>query len=234
MYCKKVVEGKNTEKFAKKPQESISNVVRSFGFPNISQESLDRLEYLGHSLCKWGKTVNLVSRGTLDNIWVRHVIDSLQVIDKIRGTRVLDIGTGAGFPGMVIAMCTDFEVTCIDSDSKKTLFLEEVARGAQVRNIKILNQRVESLSGLDEKFMMFDTVTARAFSSLDNLIPLVKQYSGYGVFLKGKSVTEEIEKASKDYAFEYELFDSKTDPNGKLITISNVCEKRMEDNGKGI
>lgn len=225
MYCENVSEGKNTRKFAQKPQESIGTVARSFGFHDIPQESLDRLEYLGHSLCKWGKTVNLVSRGTLDNIWVRHVVDSLQIIDKIRGTRVLDIGTGAGFPGMVIAMCTDFEVTCVDSDSKKTLFLEEVARGAYVKNIKILNQRVESLSESNEKFAMFDTVTARAFSSLDNLLPLVKQYSDYGVFLKGKSVTEEIEKASKDYAFEYELFDSKIDPNGKLITISNIFEK---------
>lgn len=185
----------------------------------VSYGDVDRIEIYSYYLEKWGKSFNLVSRGTLVEFWQRHVIDSLQIIDKIKGKTVLDVGTGAGFPGMILAMCTDLEVTCVDSDFKKALFLEEVARATGVKNVRILNSRVEAVEG------KFDTVTARAFSSLSNLIPLVEKHSGYGVFLKGKTAEEEIEKARKSYFFKCELFDSKTDPNGKIVTIRDVSKK---------
>lgn len=194
----------------------------------VSDEAINKIEAYFCYLNKWGRTFNLVSRGTMIDFLNRHVIDSLQIMDKVKGNTVLDIGTGAGFPGMVLAMCTNLEVTCIDSDMKKTLFLEEMARGIGVKNVRIINQRIEKFK---EKF---DTVTARAFTSLVKLVSFAEMYSGYGVFLKGKTVTEEIEKARNDYSFKYELFDSKTDPNGKVITISSISKKRTKNNGEYI
>lgn len=185
---------------------------------NVSRETFDRLETYKSLLVKWQKALNIVSRETLGTFWSRHVLDSLQVIDKIQGKTVLDVGTGGGFPGMVLAICGDFQVTCLDSDSKKMLFLEEVARLTDTK-VKIMTLRVEEVS---EKF---DTICARGFSSLNNLVFLVLKHANYGIFLKGKKLKQELFEAQKYYDFKYEISDSKTDSSGKIIVIRNVFVK---------
>ena len=130
---------------------------------NVSRETLDKLEIYKNLLVKWQNALNIVSRGTLEAFWNRHILDSLQIIDKIQGKTVLDVGSGGGFPGMVLAICSDFQVTCVDSDSKKMLFLEEVARLTGTK-VKILTSRIEDISE------NFDTICARGFASLRKLI----------------------------------------------------------------
>ena len=185
---------------------------------NVSRETLDKLEIYKSLLVKWQNALNIVSRGTLEAFWSRHILDSLQIIDRIHGKTVLDVGSGGGFPGMVLAICGKFQVTCLDSDSKKMLFLEEVARltGTKVR---ILTARVEDISE------RFDTICARGFSSLQKLILLVLKHANCGVFLKGEKLDQELSEAQKYYNFKYEISDSKTDVTGKIIVVKDVVVK---------
>ena len=192
----------------------------------------NNLEIYKHLLLKWQKAINLVSRGTLNNIWTRHIKDSLQLIPFIKGQSVLDIGSGGGFPGMVLAIVSQeidflrqfdisntFDVTCVDSDQRKMLFLSEVARQTSTK-ISIVTDRVENIKE------SFDTVTARGFASLKILIEFTKKYSNYGVFLKGEKVNQEIEEAQKFFNFEYEIFDSATDKSGHIIVIQDIKDAK--------
>lgn len=185
---------------------------------NVSCETLDKLEIYKNLIVKWQNALNIVSRGTLGAFWSRHILDSLQIIDKIQGKTVLDVGSGGGFPGMVLAICGEFQVTCLDSDSKKMLFLEEVARLTDTK-IRILTARVENISE------RFDTICARGFSSLQKLIFFVLKHANCGVFLKGEKLDQELSEAQKYYNFKYEISDSKTDITGKIIVVRDVVVK---------
>lgn len=188
---------------------------------NVSRETFEKLIFYRKLLVKWQKAINLVSRGTLEHFWTRHVLDSLQIIEYINGKRVLDIGSGGGFPGMVIALCGNFDVTCVDSDERKMIFLEEVARVTGA-NITLKNIRIEHLEDRE-----FDVVCARGFSSLVNLLPLVEKFSKqkYGVFLKGTKILDELSEANEFFDFKYDVFDSKTDDSGCIIVVSDVFNK---------
>ncbi len=187
---------------------------------NVSRETLNKLEIYKNLLVKWQSALNIVSRGTLEAFWNRHILDSLQIIDKIQGKTVLDVGSGGGFPGMVLAICSTFQVTCVDSDSKKMLFLEEVAR-LTCTKVKILTSRIEDISE------NFDTICARGFASLRNLIFLLSKHANCGVFLKGEKLKQELADAQKYCDFKYEIFDSETDVSGKIIVVRDVVVKKI-------
>ncbi|MDR3179610.1 MAG: 16S rRNA (guanine(527)-N(7))-methyltransferase RsmG [Holosporaceae bacterium] len=185
---------------------------------NVPRGTYEKLEIYRDVLLRWQRAVNLVSRGTLDDFWQRHIIDSLQIIPFLRGKKILDIGSGGGFPGMVLAMCGNFDVTCLDSDTKKSLFLEEVARLTKT-TLNVTAERIENFSNND-----FDTVTARGFADLTNLLKYTAKHSknGYGVFPKGAKFAEEIIEAKKIYNFNCSVFDSQTNRNGKIMVIENI------------
>ena len=188
---------------------------------NVSRGTLDRLCLYQNLLEKWQKSINIVSRGTIKDFWNRHVLDSLQIAKYINGEKVLDVGSGGGFPGMVLAICTDLHVTCLDSDNRKTLFLEEVARQTKTE-VRILNMRIESLEEKD-----FDVVCARGFAKLSKLAQLTLIYSqkSRGVFLKGETVEEEVKEASQDFNFKYVLHESLSDERGKIIELSDIVKR---------
>ncbi len=187
----------------------------------VSRETKEKLNRYKDILFKWQRAVNLVSRETLPSFWNRHVLDSLQLIPYIKEGTVLDVGSGGGFPGVVISICSEIRVTCVDSDNKKTIFLEEVARELKL-NTTIINSRIEDISNKN-----YDTICARGFSSLSNLISITNSHSTskYGVFLKGKNYMSEIEEAKKAFDFRYDIFKSKADSNGKIITVSDISKK---------
>lgn len=208
--------------------EQLQNRLNLFHVEHLSEKIKNNLEIYKSLLLKWQKAINLVSRGTLDNIWTRHIDDSLQLIPFLKGSSVLDIGSGGGFPGMVLAMVSQeveflkqfninecFDVTCVDSDQRKMLFLSEIARQTSTK-ANIVNDRIENIDG------KFDTVTARGFAELKVLIGFAKKYSDYGVFLKGEKIQQEIKDAQKFFDFEYEIFNSITDKSGRIIVVYNI------------
>lgn len=213
--------------------EQFINSRDMFHVEHLPEQIRSNLEIYKNLLLKWQKAINLVSRETLKDIWTRHIEDSLQLTPFLKGRTVLDIGSGGGFPGMVLAMVSQdseflkqfgvdekFDITCVDSDQRKMIFLSEVARQTAT-NVKIISDRVENVEG------KFDTLTARGFAELKILIGFAKKYSNYGVFLKGKKLKQEIEDARQIFQFDYEIFGSLTDKSGYIIVVRNI--KNVED-----
>jgi len=206
-----------------------------FHVEHLSSSVINKLNIYKDTLLKWQKAVNLVSRGTLDDIWNRHIKDSLKLLPYLRGQTVLDIGSGGGFPGMVLAIigqdssfekyCENFNlqilaplnVTCLDSDSKKMLFLSEVARKTATK-VNLVTERIENYRG------NFDNVTARGFSDLSSLIKIAKRFSSRGVFLKGQKAFEELQEAFKtvNFKFEFEMYPSITSASGRIVIIKTL------------
>lgn len=194
-------------------------------FPSqiVSCETISHLHIYKALLEKWQKKINLVSSSTLSHLWERHFEDSLQLLPYLpKGkSTLIDLGSGAGFPGLVLAICRKetLEVTLVESDLRKCLFLENVSRET-FSHPKVLRERIESLPGLKA-----DIITARALTSLSQLLeyayPLMKATS-FCLFLKGKEVEKEIEIAKKKWEFCLEMFPSLTDSEGSLLKISHL------------
>lgn len=194
---------------------SVGNII-------LSAEQRDKLQIYYELLQKWQRAINLVSAGTLNDFWTRHVADSLQLLPHLRGKSLLDMGSGGGFPGMVLAIVSDFDVTCLDSDNRKIQFLSEVARLTGTK-LNLVNQRVENFSHDWE----IDTVCARGFAELKMLLQYTQQHSAlnYGVFLKGKNVEKELKEAQKFFDFQYDLHPSKISENSWIVLVSSIAAK---------
>ena len=136
---------------------------------DVSRETLARLRAYVALVEKWQARVNLISPATLPDIWHRHIRDSAQLVPLLPGTApsIMDIGSGAGFPGLVLAIMTDSPVTLVESDQKKSIFLQTVIRECGVR-ATVLAQRVEALDPQD-----VDVITARALAPVDRLLALL-------------------------------------------------------------
>lgn len=180
----------------------------------IPLEIQQKLEIYKELLFKWQKSINLVSNSSLNDFWNRHVLDSYQLIPYIHGNKVLDVGSGGGFPGMVLALTENFDVTCVDSDSRKMIFLGEVARLTQTK-VTLVTDRVERMPDCE-----FDTVCARGFADLKTLLSIMMFKGRYGVFLKGEKIRKEISEAEKDYDFSYNLYQSTSNASGTIITVN--------------
>lgn len=194
---------------------------------NVSRETEAKLRHYLALLLKWQKAVNLVSPATLNQAWERHFVDSIQLISYIPNhvKTVVDFGSGAGFPGMIIAICRpDLEVILIESDSKKCSFLKTVSRETETP-VSIINERIEAIPAVK-----VDLVTARALTSLQDLLsfslPYAQLHTGVVLlFPKGKRADEEIREAQAIYRFDIETFQSVTDQDAKTLRISNLVKK---------
>ena len=180
----------------------------------IPLEVQQKLEIYKDLLFKWQKSINLVSNSSLNDFWNRHVLDSYQLIPYVHGNKVLDVGSGGGFPGMVLALSGNFDVTCVDSDSRKMIFLGEVARLTQTK-VTLVTNRVERMTECE-----FDTVCARGFADLKTLLSIMMSKGRYGVFLKGEKIHREISEAEKEYDFSYNLYQSTSNASGTIITVN--------------
>jgi 16S rRNA (guanine527-N7)-methyltransferase len=189
---------------------------------NVSRETLDKLRIYASLLQKWQERINLVGPSTLGDLWRRHFLDSAQLVPFI-GHTVADLGSGAGFPGLVLAILTGKPVVLVESDQRKAAFLREVARltGASAT---VQAVRIEQAKGLAA-----DTVTARALAPLDKLAvwaaPILAAAAGTEtrcVFLKGQNVEEELQTLSKMWDFDVESVPSATDTAGQILVIRNL------------
>jgi len=190
---------------------------------DVSRETLDRLRCYRDLLERWQKAINLVGPKTLEDAWRRHFWDSAQLLNHIPPSTqaLLDIGSGAGFPGLVLAILGVQGVNLVESDGRKCTFLREVARrtGAPVT---IHHARLESLEG---RIPPPDLIIARAFASLDLLLEKTKLYirpNTVCLFHKGRAVDDEIAAAQKTWTMKLEKIPSETDPSGVILRVEGI------------
>lgn len=183
-----------------------------------------RLEVYHALLLKWQKAINLVSPATLDQAWERHFADSAQLTEWIGfDAQIADLGSGAGFPGMVLAMLRpDLDMHLIESDERKAQFLKTVSRETSIP-VTIHNARIEkTLPALAP-----DIITARAFAPLNDILEICRPALAVNpalqvVLLKGKKAVEEIAAAQKSFAFDVKDHPSETDPGGRILIIKGI------------
>jgi len=171
-------------------------------------------------LNEWQSKVNLVSHNTLKDVWIRHIADSLSFLPLIpdKSLRIADIGSGAGFPGMVLAIAGCSDVHLFESDRKKCIFLKEAARVTDTR-ITVHNQRAEDVTV--DKIAL---ATSRACGSLSELLNIVYGWGQENVvclFSKGQTYGKEIHEAGH-WKFEYEVIPSQVDASGVILKIWNI------------
>lgn len=155
-------------------------------------------------LDKWNKTYNLTAIRDLDTMVSRHILDSLAILPWIRGTRILDVGTGAGLPGIPLALANpDLQIVLLDSNGKKIRFLQEVKRNLELNNIEVVQTRAENYHPSCD----FDTVTSRAFSELSQMIHWTQHLiSNEGIWLAMKGRYPETELASINLPYQVHSF----------------------------
>ena len=195
---------------------------------NVSRESIEKLEIYHKLLIKWQKAINLVSPKTLDEAWGRHFLDSVQIARYISPSVkvVADIGSGGGFPGLVLAILRpDLRVHLIESDGRKCQFLKAVSRETET-NVDVRATRIEYM---DENFTP-DCVTARALADLPTLLSFCMPWAERNpdleaVLMKGAKTQEEVSTAQALYDFEHEVHASSTDPQGRVLHIHKMSPK---------
>jgi 16S rRNA (guanine527-N7)-methyltransferase len=193
---------------------------------NVSRETIDDFLKYEELLLKWSKQINLISLKTKDDIWLRHFTNSARLyklVDK-SDMAITDFGTGAGFPGLVLAILDKDksikrEIRLIDENYKRIAFLGEVARSLKLK-LDIICSRVEDVMAVENSI-----VTARAFAPLDKLLNLSYTYAQVGarlLFLKGKDVKNEIEIARIKWEFDFIIYNLDDETGSCILEILNL------------
>lgn len=195
----------------------------------VSRETLARFNLYESLLRRWQPAVNLVAPTTLSHVWGRHFADSAQLASLVPASAksLADLGSGGGFPGLVLAILLGGErldrVVLVESDQRKAAFLREVARQTGTA-VEVVSARIESPAAR-ERIGKVEVVSARALASLDALFelaaPLLAE-NGIGLFLKGKDAAAEIESARVRWQFEVELTPSLTDNKASVVTVRGL------------
>ncbi|PWR21068.1 16S rRNA (guanine(527)-N(7))-methyltransferase RsmG [Zavarzinia compransoris] len=189
---------------------------------NVSRETLDRLRLYADLLVKWQAKINLVGPATIPDLWRRHFLDSAQLFPLLpekpagRERRLVDLGSGAGFPGLVLAIMGAGDVHLVESDQRKCAFLREAARITDTR-VTIHALRIETLAPLDA-----DVITARALASLEKLLDWAAPHrSAHTIHIipKGKEAEAELTEAARRSTLESTRHRSLTDPAATIFRI---------------
>lgn len=192
---------------------------------DVSRETLDRLGIYVDLVKRWNPKINLVSRSSLQDIWNRHILDSMQVFRCSEPFETwADLGSGGGFPGMVCAIMAaeeapDASFTFVESDQRKSAFLRNVARECGVR-CQIIPKRIEEVVPLG-----VDILSARALADLKALLSFCNRHlSEFGLALlpKGESWKKELEEARKEWKFDAEPITSLTESKAVILKIKGV------------
>jgi len=172
-------------------------------------------------LKKWSEKMNLVAPSTLSDIQNRHINDSAQLAKYVpKNVNIIDLGSGAGFPGVVLAIL-GWNVICIESVGKKTRFLSELKQELDLPNLTIVNDRIENfLSKTPVKAGDF-VFTARAFAPLIKIFDYTHKTNCRLFLLKGREIDSEIALAKSRYRFDYELYKSETG-DGYIVCVSGL------------
>ena len=177
-------------------------------------------EYL-NKLQDFNLHTNIVGKSTLINPWTSHILDSIQILPFIQNKKfsILDMGTGAGLPGVVLCISGCKHVTLVDSNSKKINFLNLIKKEMSL-SAKIILERLENLNNLK-----FDIITSRALANLNTLLNYSQKFIKKNtllIFLKGKTVNEELKEAQKKWIFQFQKYKSISDSRGTILIIKNL------------
>ncbi|MEI7791161.1 MAG: 16S rRNA (guanine(527)-N(7))-methyltransferase RsmG [Alphaproteobacteria bacterium] len=193
----------------------------------VSRETLARLKAYADMLLDWNERHNLVARSTLPDLWQRHFWDSAQLAPLVPDTAktLADLGSGAGFPGLVLAaMRPELAVTLHEATTKKCAFLQAAADRMGLR-VAIENARMEDLPPRP-----FDVVTARACAPLPQLLEYAHRFmspKSVCLFLKGQNVGSELTEAAKYWNIEVSQVPSQTDPSGAIVTVRELGPRHV-------
>ncbi|MCX7565894.1 16S rRNA (guanine(527)-N(7))-methyltransferase RsmG [Sulfitobacter sp. F26169L] len=192
---------------------------------NVSRETMERLRALEALVQKWTKKINLVSGKDALQVWDRHIVDSIQIFNLApEGGSWLDIGSGGGFPGIVVAILAketdpDRTFSLVDSDQRKCAFLRTAARELDL-NVNVIAARVEEIEPLNAQVL-----SARALSDLPMLLEFAERHlskSGMAVFPKGSSWQKEHEAAQKTWSYKLEVVRSMTNSDATILKIEEL------------
>jgi 16S rRNA (guanine527-N7)-methyltransferase len=192
---------------------------------HVSRETLERLTVYLELLRRWQRAINLVGQGTLGDPWRRHFLDCAQVAALVPAgaATLVDLGSGAGFPGMVLAILGVQGVELIESDLRKAQFLREVAR-ATGASVKVHGARIEHLAGWPA-----DVITARALAPLPRLLVLAERFmtaDSVCLFLKGRSGARELTEARVSWHMKAEMLPSLSQPTGMVLQLRGIRRAR--------
>ncbi|MEM9582306.1 MAG: 16S rRNA (guanine(527)-N(7))-methyltransferase RsmG [Pseudomonadota bacterium] len=193
---------------------------------DVSRETSDKLAGFVELLTKWNSKINLVSPSTIPEVWERHVLDSAQIMPILDSnvTSLVDIGTGGGFPGMILAVLAsdanpDLQVTMIESDLRKCAFLQTAAARLGV-SAQVISKRIEAVPQQN-----CDAMTSRALAPLTKLLEFSERHlrsGGQAHFMKGENADREIEEALASWQFDLQKRASLTHPDAVILTIGNL------------
>ena len=200
---------------------SKADIVSEF-FLNKTQ--VDKVDFYLSSIIKHNKYTNLIGKSTIENIWERHVLDCLQLTKHItnKKLKILDFGTGAGLPGVLLSIAGYKKVLMIDSVKKKTDFVRKIIKELSL-TAKIQNKRIEK-----PPTSQHDIIVSRALAPLVKLLTYARMYSNKKttlLFLKGRNANSEIDIAKKKFFFEFKKIKSLSSDDGCVLKINNFKNK---------
>lgn len=192
---------------------------------DVSRETMDRLRAFEALTLKWTQHINLIAKSTISDIWDRHIVDSVQIFDRAPDFDTwVDIGSGGGYPGIVIAAIAaesqpNAQFTLIESDKRKATFLRTAARELSL-SVKIINARIEEAPP-----QIADVVSARALGALSMLLPLADRHlasDGTALLMKGRQHQEELDDVMNDWDFDLTAYPSITDPDSRILSFQRI------------
>ena len=197
---------------------SKENIISDFA---LNKTQVDKIDCYLSSIIKYNKHTNLIGKSTIENIWNRHVLDCLQLTKHItnKKLKILDMGTGAGLPGVLLSIAGYQRVLMMDSVKKKTDFVRKTIKELSL-TAKIHNKRIEK-----QPTSKHDVIVSRALAPLVKLLSYARMYSNKNttsLFLKGRNAISEVDIAAKVYLFEFEKIKSLSSNDGCILKINNI------------
>ncbi len=210
----------------------IAQEIKNLG---IGEQEYLKLQNFVALLAEWNEKMNLVSKNSFADVWVRHVLDSAQLITYLPKNlkHLVDIGSGAGFPAIVLAILVEriipeAKLTLVESITKKTVYLNDVVQKLGLKNVEIINDRVENI-GKNAVFKDVDVITARAVAQLDVLCSYAKHIGNANtklLLLKGQKWAEEDTLAQNHWQYDLTIYPNKYCLDGVVMELLNLRKKR--------